>query len=87
MLMDGFIIHSGLSCTVLSSDGAQLPALWLVPKIDLSVRANYPSPRGMYKQVHMTENVACSKAVEKSRKLKTRTSCLQVMFVNICLFF
>lgn len=34
MLMDGFIIHSGLSCTVLSNDGAQLPALWLVPKIE-----------------------------------------------------
>lgn len=39
----------------------------------------------MYKQVHMTENVACSKAVKKSGKLKTSVPCLQVMFVNICL--
>lgn len=34
LLMDGFIIHSGLSCTVSGGDGAQLPALWFVLKID-----------------------------------------------------
>lgn len=33
-LMDGSIIHFGLSCPVLSYDGAQLPVLRLVPKID-----------------------------------------------------
>lgn len=40
----------------------------------------------MNKQVHMTENVACVKAVEKTEKLKTMVPCLQVMFVNICHF-
>lgn len=34
--MDGFIVHLGLSCTVLSSDGVQLPVFWPVPKIDLA---------------------------------------------------
>lgn len=42
--MDGFIIHSGLSCTVLSSDGALLPALWLVPKIDWASQLIIPVP-------------------------------------------
>lgn len=44
MLMDGFIIHSGLSCTVLSDDGAQLPALWLLPKIDWASELIIPLP-------------------------------------------
>lgn len=77
MLRDGFITHSALSCTVLSNHGAQLPALWFVPKIDGASEIITPVPEACTNRFLL---------VERSTEPKTSLLCLQVMLVKLCLF-
>lgn len=85
LLMDGFIIHSGLSCTVSGSDGAQLPALWLVLKIDWASELIIVVPEACTNRFMWLRTWHALRRFKEHETKKTGIPHPQVMNENICL--